>query len=319
MVDTVNGGNFMPLPADLTTGGGLNNPTYTSFPNQMTQPLITPAGSVGSSIGSIIDLIRGVNGTSVDQAQGIADVADPFRQQRPQYQTELHDLLTDPNSFKMDAGTQFAVDQGTAAIQRAANAQGVSRGGSVVADIGDFVTGTANQAYNTRIQQLLTLSGATTGSPAAAAGAIAAGNANRNQDIAGGLNGINGLLQTLFGTSSTSGIAGPAISAITRWLGGGSGVGGNDGSGGFQIPGGISGLFAPGAANGGENPLDIYGNNSPLQPGSTNPDTPFFTNPDTGTYDPGGSVGFGNGNDTGGSIDLGNDTGGIDWGNIFGG
>lgn len=282
------------------------------------QPATPDPNSIGGTIGSIIDLVHGANGNATDVANGIADVADPFRQQRPQYQTELNTLLKDPSSFTMDPGTQYAINQGTSAIQRAANAQGVSRGGSVVADIGQFVTGTAQQAYEQRIKDLMTLSGATTGSPAAAAGALAQGQKNREGDIAGGLSGLDGLFRTLFGTSNTGGLATGAINAIGRLFGGGAGSL-NDGSGGFQIPGGIGGLF--GGGNGPSISDVINGNVGPGDDvtGSIGGagDIPWitgggdnggiFSNVNSGVVDPG----FGNIID-----DVGDNT---DWSSIFGG
>lgn len=147
----------------------------------------------------IIDLVHGTNGTEGNRANQVADIADPFRSQRQGYQDQLKGLLTDPSSFKIDAGTQYAIDQGNDAITRAANSQGVSRGGSVINDIGKNVTGMSQAAYGNRINQLLTASGATTGSPAAAALAVQQGQQNGDKDLASGAAGAGSLVSSILG------------------------------------------------------------------------------------------------------------------------
>lgn len=51
------------------------------------------------------------------------------------------------NSFQAGPGYQWNVDQATDAINRAADARGAWRGGNAIADIGDRVSGLANQEY----------------------------------------------------------------------------------------------------------------------------------------------------------------------------
>jgi hypothetical protein len=163
-------------------------------------------------ITQIVDLVHGTNGTEGDRANQVADIADPFRKERAGYQDQLRGLLTDPSSFKVDAGTQYSIDQGNDAITRAANAQGVSRGGSVVSDIGKNVTGQSQAAYSNRINQLLAASGATTGSPAAAALAVQQGQQAGDKDLTSGISGVSSLIPSI-------------ISMIKGAVGGGSGGG----------------------------------------------------------------------------------------------
>jgi hypothetical protein len=61
----------------------------------------------------------------------------------------------DFSQFYNMPGYQFAVGQGTQALQRAASAQGNLYTPQTLANVGQYVTGTAAQDYNTYIQQLM--------------------------------------------------------------------------------------------------------------------------------------------------------------------
>lgn len=252
---------------------------------------------LGSTINAIMDLVRHNNGTDISNANQAAALADPFASQRAGYQKQLQGLLTDPNSFQIDPGTEYSINAGNDAITRAANAQGVSRGGSVVSDIGKNVTGQSEAAYNNRIQQLLTASGATTGSPAAAAAALTAGQNTDASRLSSTGSLADQILSLLSGGKGASGLTGAAASiwsAIKGNLGGDSSGGGV----GTDIP-------MPNDNIGGD------GGSSPLV-GGDNPPTPMITG--------GGGINEGgDGGDLGGvGTNLGgNDIGGIDWGSIF--
>jgi hypothetical protein len=62
------------------------------------------------------------------------------------------------NNFLNMPGYQFAVGQGTQAIQRQASATGMGYTPNTQAAVGQYVTGTAMQDYNTYINQLLSTS-----------------------------------------------------------------------------------------------------------------------------------------------------------------
>jgi hypothetical protein len=150
---------------------------------------------LAQGIGSIYDLIRGVSGYDVTRAQNAAALADPFATQRPQYQQMLQGLLTDPNSFKKDPGYQFALSEGQQGIERQANAlYGGGGAGALLPELAKYTEGYAAQNYDQRINQLMTLSGATTGSPGTAGQLLAGGYQNQDKSLAGGALGLSAAL-----------------------------------------------------------------------------------------------------------------------------
>jgi hypothetical protein len=188
----------------------------------MPDSVITPAatGGLGGDILSIIDMIRGFQGRYTNQGNTAAGMADPFASQRPQYQKELLGLLTDPSTFTMDPGTKYAMDQGLSGVARFGNSMfGTTRSGNTADTLNRDAVGYASGAYNKRIDQLLTLSGATTGSPVGAAEAYLKGNALNDKAISNGAVGINAILDML----SKSGIGGAALDAIKKGIGMGGG------------------------------------------------------------------------------------------------
>jgi len=190
----------------------------------MADPNATNVGGVGGFVSQILDLINGMNGQGTNRGNTAAAMADPFASQRPGYQKDLLGLLTDPSSFKMDPGTIFARDQGLEGVARFGNAMfGTTRSGNTADTLNRDATGYASQAYNKRIDQLMTLSGATTGSPAAAAEQYIRGNQANDQNLASGLTGINSIMDML----SKSGIGSAALQAIGKALGFGGGSGFN--------------------------------------------------------------------------------------------
>ncbi|MDE2022533.1 MAG: hypothetical protein KGI71_06520 [Patescibacteria group bacterium] len=218
--------------------------------SQFMQQLLSGGGgggdpTVGGAAAGIMDLIRGVKGTDVYNAQTAAGYADPFASQRGQYQKQLQGLLTDPNSFQMDPGTQFAENQALQAVGRQGNSMfGTTRSGNTAQALEQTAAGYGAQAYNTRIQQLMQMSGANNMFGPSEAGRIMAGGyANQNQSLAGGLQGgLNGLLTALFGKggSTLSGAAG-GISGLLSQLFGGNG--GNTDMTGFNTGGSATDIF----------------------------------------------------------------------------
>ncbi len=183
-------------------------------------------------------LYQGAGGGDISHAREAAALADPFASQRPAYQNKLMDLLTNPGSFSGTPGYQFAVSQGQDAIKGAGNAiYGGTRAGAIYPELAKFTEGYANQDYDTRINQLLTAAGATSGSPGTAGALLAGGFQNQNQDIgsglsnallgllggralgAGGSDGIIGLLGKILNPSSSGGL--PNVTG-TNTIGGGS-------------------------------------------------------------------------------------------------
>ena len=142
-------------------------------------------------------------------------MADPFASQRPQYQQQLQQLMTDPNSFKQDPGYQFALGQGQEAISGASNAlYGGTRAGSLYPELAKYTEGYASQSYDNRIQQLMQMAGVQSGSPGTAGALNAGGYQNQSSDLGGGLsnlgralwpqagNGLGALINRLINPSS---------------------------------------------------------------------------------------------------------------------
>lgn len=108
-----------------------------------------------------------------------ARLADPFGNERKQYQNKLRTLVDDPGSFSSSPFYKFAYDQGLNALQR----KGSVRSGNKLAELMRYGQGMASQAYFPQANLLSTLSGATTGSPAAA-GLAVSGAFERSQNQA---------------------------------------------------------------------------------------------------------------------------------------
>lgn len=264
---------------------------------------------------------------AVGQAREAAGMADPFSGQRGRYQTQLGTalggglpnpyqdqltgLLTNPSSFQTDPGYQFALSQGQEGISRAANAlYGTQRSGAIAPELAKYTEGYANQAYDTRINQLtgltgmqntynqnqigqlLTASGATTGSPAAAGQMLLGGYQGQQAGMGAGAQGLLG--------SGALGALGSGLGGLINGFGslfGGSASGSNTG-----IPG-----ASPGS---GTNTLgDLLG-------GLSTPDLTTLWNQNFGGYgnDLQGVDPFG----FGGLFGLDSGGGGNDWFNLFG-
>lgn len=137
----------------------------------------------------------------------------------------------DPSILSSMPGYQFAVNQGTQAINRQASAQGGLYTPNTTAAVGQYVTGTASQNYNNYISQLLQTAGL--GSSANAAQASAQTNAGNNisqldqnsgNAEASGINGAASGLNSILGQNA-SGIAsliGSGIKGIGNLFGGSS-------------------------------------------------------------------------------------------------
>jgi hypothetical protein len=155
-------------------------------------------------------------------------------------------------------GYQFAVQQGTQAIQRQAASMGSAYTPNTAAAVGQYVTGTASQDYNTYISQLMGAAGlgttANQGLQTAnqnTANNISQAQVNIGQAQAGAYNATGTAVGGLFGNN---GAGTGLIGAAGNYLNGGSG--GGMGGGGFG--GGSSG---GGGGGGGGNSSDVNGEN----------------------------------------------------------
>jgi hypothetical protein len=141
------------------------------------------------------------------------------------------------SNFTNMPGYQFAVSQGTQAIQRQAAAMGNAYTPNTAAAVGQYVTGTASQDYNTYISQLMGAAGlGTTANQGLQTGSQQSSNnisqlqQNIGQAQAAGYSGVGSAASGLFGAS---GAGTSLINAAGKALGGGSsGSGGSSSSGG---------------------------------------------------------------------------------------
>lgn len=128
----------------------------------------------GDSVGKLYD-------SQANQSQSVginaADIADPFRNERKTYQNSLRSLMSNPGEFSSSPFYKFAYDQGLNSLQRKGNV----RSGNKLAELMKFGQGMASQTFFPQANLLASLSGATTGSPAAA-GLAVSGAFNRSQD-----------------------------------------------------------------------------------------------------------------------------------------
>jgi hypothetical protein len=125
---------------------------------------------------------------------GAAEAADPFASQRPQYQQMLSELMTNPAAFQNTPMFQNALETGTEAVNRGAARSGLLGSGNRLAELQTFGTGLANQNFFQYLNALMPLSGATTGSPAAASNALQTQSQNQSTNYANMLANLAPLL-----------------------------------------------------------------------------------------------------------------------------
>lgn len=139
-------------------------------------------GSLLGNIGPLYGLGRTISGNNmpnmgemINYGREAGVMADPFASQRGQYQQQMQQLMTDPSSIEGTPGYQFRLGQGINAIDRSAAARGMLNSGNRLYDLENYAQGLASAEYDNQLNRLMTLSGATTGSPAAAGQALMQG------------------------------------------------------------------------------------------------------------------------------------------------
>jgi hypothetical protein len=121
-----------------------------------------------------------------EQMQKAAEAADPFAGQRAGYQTQLQQLMANPNSITQTEAYKFRYNQGVEAIKRNSARAGYSGSGNIDVALADYGQGLASQMYNEEVNRLMQLSGANSGSPAEASNAysqMAAGRQSMYTDL----------------------------------------------------------------------------------------------------------------------------------------
>lgn len=134
-------------------------------------------GDFGGAGNSLASMYNSQANQSINTGNAVAKLADPFMNEREGYQNQLRTLMSNPGEFSSSPFYKFAYDQGLNALQRKGNV----RSGNKLAELVKYGQGMASQAYFPQANLLATLSGATTGSPAAA-GLAVSGAFNRSQD-----------------------------------------------------------------------------------------------------------------------------------------
>jgi hypothetical protein len=143
----------------------------------------------------------------------------------------------DYSGFENMPGYQFAVQQGTQAIQRQAASMGNAYTPNTAQAVGQYVTGTAMQDYNTYVNQLMGAAGlGTTANQGLQTGTqntsdnISQLQQNQGQAQASGVSGGANAIGGLFGPN---GAGSSLIGAAGKYLNGGTGSSGGGGGGGI--------------------------------------------------------------------------------------
>lgn len=237
----------------------------------------------------------------------------------------LNGAAPDYSGFENTPGYQFALQQGQTAIRSAAASNGSAYTPNTLANIGQFVTGTASQNYNNYVSQLLQTAGLGSSANNTLAGAnlTTGGNISQLQQnsgnaqasgVAGSSSAVGSLLSSLLGGGGGSNSSG-LVGALSKLISSGGntsgtasgGIGGILNGSGSLYGGGTNGSApysdynaATGTGNFSNNSLySNYAANSGYDPttgtysGSSQPSFNDYSNssgydPTTGNYDTGG-------------------------------
>jgi hypothetical protein len=251
-------GNIQPASPPMSQIQPVAPPT-----TQQPQPITSTdtSGGLGSILGSVIGTAANVYGSqNAGQAIGRADTAAINTQTQTlgninnlfQPQTTLgsgamktlgstlgtNGQPADYSNFLNMPGYKFAVDQGTQAIQRQAAASGNAWTPNTGAAIGQYVTGTAMQDYNTYVGQLQQAAGlgAQANNTLAGANLTVGGNIsqllqNGGMARASGVNNASGTVGNFLNSSAGKSLMNTAGNYISNWWNGSPGVSSSQWSG----------------------------------------------------------------------------------------
>lgn len=254
-----------PTPSYLQT-----NPTLQTYPTSGGAP--TTGGGFGSLLTNVVGSVGAANAAATGNENAIGTQAGTLGNIGGIYGPQqtlgngafntigstlgLNGQPANYSNFLNMPGYQFAVGQGTQAINRQADAAGNLYTPNTMANIGQYVTGTAMQDYNTYVNQLLLAGGfgasanqGLTGANLTVGGNISQLQANIGQNRAGGISGAAGFLGGANGSGFINNV-GSAIGQGYNYLNGGAnGSGystGTDASGGYTD---ASGNYISGGSN----------------------------------------------------------------------
>ena len=188
-LDTFMGASSIPTADSLTGMPGVASPTTGGS-------MAGGGGIAPSSVTNIADQLKGLPWQGIAQGAQVggnllnmmnlqdyqkrvaqaSQTADPFSQQRGQYQQQLQALMANPGSVTQSPGYQAQLEQGLQALQRTQGAQGFLGSGNAQQQNAQYAMQLQNQFYQQQLQDLMQLSGANIqGSPTA--GSIQSGGA----------------------------------------------------------------------------------------------------------------------------------------------
>lgn len=213
----------------------------TGLDSLLSSVLSTGASAYGAQ-NSAEDITQGINAGITTQQNTLGNVNSLYANQLQTgngAMTKLNSALgingqtMDPNFLASTPGYQFAVSQGENAVKSAAAANGNAYTPNTLTNIGQTVTGLADQNYNNYVQNLLSTAGIGAQANQTVAGANLSTGSNisqlqQNSGIAqgAGVSGVSNGISSLLGGSGVGGLLGSAASGIGSLLSGaGSAVG----------------------------------------------------------------------------------------------
>lgn len=142
----------------MRQGGYYSNGQQNIMPSQA-QSMMARGGNL-DAMSNASNYNAGVNYTSavspyLTNATNSADSVDTTNT----YETDLLNLLKNPDSIANSGAYKFAFDQGEQALERSAAAKGMMGSGNVLAELTKYGQGMASQQYNTEADRLAGLAG----------------------------------------------------------------------------------------------------------------------------------------------------------------
>jgi len=199
----------------------------TTLPVTGTTPSPSSPTAIGTDITGLIDFFNSLSGKTGGQQTAAAAAADPFASQRGQYQQQLLGLMKDPSSIFKDPAFTSSLNVGLEGVARTLGSQGMGQSGSQAAALEQYGQTSALNFFNQQADRLGVLSGATSGSPAAAGNILSQAPNATNAGTAAGIQAITGLLTAAGLTPSAIG------SIISKITGSGGGIAANTGGAGL--------------------------------------------------------------------------------------
>src|ERR1700687_5610150 len=94
---------------------------------------LTTGQGLGTDLADLYSLFTRLGNTDKNNASTVAHIADPFMDQRPQYQDQMSQFMKDPSAIFQDPAFLAAQKVGGEAVARNAGAAGMGNSGNKVA------------------------------------------------------------------------------------------------------------------------------------------------------------------------------------------